>query len=392
MQACICLEGKLKNHREKRLVDTPTSRRLAWLENGIKDLLERQMQEQIMEDIAIIGGLIGVQFVYAGNAVLMGYSMSLGFSSLTIIVFTSLATFLILFPIAFCFERSKWPKNCSLKLIMQISFLSFGGLAFQYTFLKGINLTSPAMGTAMPNLAPGFIFIIAWTFGLEKVNLRNKVSKVKILGTLLCVLGALTMSVMQSLSAPATKKDATVQLSRTPSGFTFDIHKIMGCVYLMVSVLILSSSVVMQAFALGNFPAPMSLGAITSLFGALITAFVQLLGDREPKLGSALLSYGNLICCSVLAGAVSGMCLSFNGWALKKRGPVFVSMFNPIGTVCSVIFSVVTTGDTINIGSLVGMLLMFTGLYSVLWAKGKEGHADGDGLESEFDAERPLLC
>jgi len=29
---------------------------------------------------------------------------------------------------------------------------------------------------------------------------------------------------------------------------------------------------------------------------------------------------------------------------------------------------------------------MFTGLYFVLWAKGKE-----DGLESEFDAEKPLL-
>jgi len=29
---------------------------------------------------------------------------------------------------------------------------------------------------------------------------------------------------------------------------------------------------------------------------------------------------------------------------------------------------------------------MFTGLYFVLWAKGKEG-----GLEREYDAEKPLL-
>lgn len=34
---------------------------------------------------------------------------------------------------------------------------------------------------------------------------------------------------------------------------------------------------------------------------------------------------------------------------------------------------------------------MFTGLYLVLWAKTKEGHANGDGLESESDAEKPLL-
>lgn len=49
-------------------------------------------------------------------------------------------------------------------------------------------------------------------------------------------------------------------------------------------------------------------------------------------------------------GAVSGACVSFNGWAMKKRGPVLVSMFNPISTVCSVILSVVTLGDTVKIG------------------------------------------
>lgn len=36
---------------------------------------------------------------------------------------------------------------------------------------------------------------------------------------------------------------------------------------------------------------------------------------------------------------------------------------------------------------------MFIGLYIVLWAKGKEGYADhgGDSVESEFDANKPLL-
>ncbi|XP_058778199.1 WAT1-related protein At5g47470-like isoform X1 [Vicia villosa] len=348
----------------------------------------------VVEDVTLIGGLIVVQFIYAGNAELMSYSMSLGISPLTIVVFTSIATFLILFPAAFFFERSKWPKNFSLKFMMQIWFLSFGGLAFQFFFLKGINLTSPAMGTAMPNLAPGLIFIIAWTFGLEKVNLSNKYSKLKILGTLLCVLGALTMSIMQSISAPATKKEATLlQSSSTPTNLLFDMKKIIGCIYLIISVLILSSSIVLQAFALGDFPAPMSLSAITSLFGGFMTAVVQKFQGDNLKSGLQLVSFGDIIGFSVLAGGVSGISLSFNGWALKKRGPVFVSMFSPIGTVCSVIFSVFTVGDTVNIGSIGGMFLMFIGLYIVLWAKGKEGYGDhgGDSVESEFDANKPLL-
>ncbi|XP_004511689.1 WAT1-related protein At5g47470 isoform X2 [Cicer arietinum] len=338
----------------------------------------------LVEDVTLIGGLIGVQFIYAGNAELMSYSMSLGISPLTIVVFTSIATFLILFPAAFCFERRNWPKNCSLKFIMQIWFLSFGGLAFQSLFLKGISLTSPAMGTAMPNLAPGLIFIIAWTFGLERVNVNNRYSKIKILGTLLCVLGAFTMSIMQSISAPpATKKETTIQSLSTPSDFLFDIQKIIGCLYLMASVLILSSNVVLQAFALGDFPAPMSLSAITSLFGGFMTAAVQLFEGEELKTGLQLVSFGDLVGFSLLAGGVSGISLSFNGWALKKRGPVFVSMFSPIGTVCSVIFSVFTLGDTVNIGSIGGMFLMFSGLYLVLWAKGKEGYADGGDLSEK---------
>ncbi|MED6157041.1 hypothetical protein PIB30_019702 [Stylosanthes scabra] len=341
--------------------------------------------KRVVEDVVIMGGLIGVQFIYAGNALLMSYAMSLGLTSLTLVIFTSLATFFVLFPVAFYFERTKWPKDCKLKLIMQLLFLSFGGLAFQCLFLKGINLTSPAMGTAMPNLAPGLIFLIAWTFGLEEVNLRNTHSKVKILGTLLCVLGALTMSIMQSISAPPeTGFEATVHLSSTPSEFVFDKHKIIGSLYLLAAVLILSSSVVLQAFVLGDFAAPMSLGAITSLLGAFMTAVVQLLTEHQVKIDWQVLRFRDLIGYSLLAGAASGICLGFNGWALKKKGPVLVSMFSPIATVCSVIFSFVTLGDTINFGSVAGMLLMFTALYLVLWAKDKEGHAKGNnGIEIE---------
>lgn len=47
---------------------------------------------------------------------------------------------------------------------------------------------------------------------------------------------------------------------------------------------------------------------------------------------------------------MSGACVSFNGWAMKKRGPVMVSMFSPFATVISVAFSVLTLGETISLG------------------------------------------
>ncbi|KAF8019323.1 hypothetical protein BT93_G0104 [Corymbia citriodora subsp. variegata] len=361
----------------------PIARGRVKRENGEMAL---RLKKEVLEDAAVIGGLVGVQFVYAGNSVLLSYLLSLGFNPLTLVILSALATFLILSPLAVVFERSLWPKKISLKLMLQLVLISFTGVTlFQSLFLKGIELTSPAMATAMPNLAPGLIFVIAWAIRLEKVKLSCVYSKVKIVGTLLCVAGALAMSLMHS----AGKKEA--KLTSAPSDLVFDKEKIIGCLYLMGAVFVLSSNIVLQAVTLGHFPAPISLCAITSLFGAFTTVALQLIEDYKLLFSLPLVSFENIVGFSALAGIVSGLTVSFNGWAMKKKGPVLVSMFSPVGTVCSVVLSIFTIGDTIKLGSLGGMLLMFTGLYFVLWAKGKESNSPGEGLESEFDAEKPLL-
>ncbi|KAF8117130.1 hypothetical protein N665_0012s0134 [Sinapis alba] len=217
------------------------------------------------------------------------------------------------------------------------------------------------------------------------MNMKCLYSKLKILGTLLCVFGALTMSLMHSASIINDEKD-------NASIFVFDRDRVVGCMYLLGAVFVLSSNVVLQASTLAEFPAPISLSAITALIGVLITTMLQLLQNPNTKVvTSSLVSISNLVGFSLLGGMVSGACVSFNGWAMKKRGPVMVSMFSPIATVISVGFSVVTLGEPVRIGSVGGMALMFIGLYLVLWAKGKEGLSQIDSFESEFDPKKPLL-
>jgi len=82
---------------------------------------------------------------------------------------------------------------------------------------------------------------------LEKVNLSCTYSRVKIVGTLLCVVGALTLSMMQSISAlPKSTEEGTIQSPSPPPNVTFDRHKLIGCLYLLVAILILSSNIVLQ--------------------------------------------------------------------------------------------------------------------------------------------------
>lgn len=92
-----------------------------------------------MEDVAIIGGLIGVQVIYAGNAVLMSYLMSLGLTSLTIVIFTSFATFLILLPFAFYYERSLSLSLCLFLFTFSVLFWDHGKcLNFEDKFHLGV--------------------------------------------------------------------------------------------------------------------------------------------------------------------------------------------------------------------------------------------------------------
>ncbi|KAK4338242.1 hypothetical protein RND71_042729 [Anisodus tanguticus] len=313
-------------------------------------MVSSSRKREIIEDFAIIGGLIGVQFMYAGNSVVSSYLMMLGFKPSSLIILSSLATFLILCPFCFMFERLT---------------------LFQSLFMKGIKLTSPAMATAMPNLAPGLIFLIAWAFGLEKVDLRCKYSRAKIAGTLLCVTGAILMSLMQN--STNDQRDLPSSPPHHKDSF-FDSEKIKGSLYLMAAIV---------AATLGDFPAPISLCAVTSLIGMVLTGIVQFIQQGCLEIGLPLLSI------------VSGACVSFNNWVMRKRGPVLVSVFSPVGTVLTVVLSAVTLRDTITMGSLAGMFLMFTGLYFVLWAKRKEGFLNNNmtnsSSESEYDVEKPLL-
>lgn len=73
---------------------------------SVLKLLEERMTKESIENMLIVGGLVMVQFVYAGNSLLMSYLMSLGLGPFTIVIFSTFATFLILSPFAILFERS----------------------------------------------------------------------------------------------------------------------------------------------------------------------------------------------------------------------------------------------------------------------------------------------
>ncbi|KAK9148239.1 hypothetical protein Scep_006996 [Stephania cephalantha] len=305
------------------------------------------MNSEYLRELAVLVGLVSIQLVVAVYGVLTSRVMALGLSPYVLIIYGSFATFLFYSPLAFIFERKKWPSKLGMKLLGQFVLISFGGVTVsQWLLLTGLNKTSPAVAAAMPNLSPGLIFIMSWIFRFEKVNLKCWYSRTKILGTLLCIIGAILMSF---LHASASKSIST---SPTDAASAIDNDKIIGTLCLMSAVIIFSSLVVLQAAILAEFPAPISICAVTAFIGSVLIAILQLIQEHNLEITSPFIGTGKLILFALLGGIVGGGCNSFGSWAMKAKGPVFVSTFSPIGTVFSVTISAVTLGDIIALGSL----------------------------------------
>ncbi|KAL5999830.1 hypothetical protein ACLOJK_038116 [Asimina triloba] len=63
-------------------------------------------RSELVEEFAIVAGLVVVQIIYAVYAVVASHLLSLGLSALFLVIYGTLATSALLFPFAVCLERT----------------------------------------------------------------------------------------------------------------------------------------------------------------------------------------------------------------------------------------------------------------------------------------------
>ncbi|XP_065031489.1 WAT1-related protein At5g47470-like isoform X1 [Musa acuminata AAA Group] len=351
-----------------------------------------------MEELFIISGNFLVQVTYGVYMVFLNGVFNAGVNPLFLVVFGNSVTAVVLLPFALAFEKKKWPTRLSATLLSHFLLLSLGGVTlFQALMLVGIKKASPDVASAMPNLTPGLIFIISACLRFEKFDACCWYSRAKIMGTLVCLAGVLTMCFLQGTSETPRLANNWSFLLAKPLTLDKAINKdwVLGCFYLLAGVFILSCTTVLQAATMLKFPAPLSLVVITSVMGSSLTALLQLITEGKISVGPTTMSITSIVAIVLLGGVVMGTCMAFQGWCITKKGPVLVSIFCPIQTVSTVVVSAALLGQIISLGSLAGIVLMFAGLYIVLWAKKNETFSMLDvDAEPEVlveDVEKPLL-
>ncbi|KAL6861678.1 hypothetical protein ACP4OV_017378 [Aristida adscensionis] len=346
-----------------------------------------------LENVLVGGGLLVVQCLLAGYVVFVNHLLALGADPLAVVAVSSAALAVFFLPFAVAFERKKWPSKVSATLVVQFVLIALGGNnCVPRTDAAGDQEDDSRGRLRHAQPRPLSRLHHRSLPQLEKFDRACRYTQAKILGTLVCLAGATAMSLLQS---PSSSSAPSTSSSGSPAASGYG-DWLLGCSFLLAAVIAFSLYTVLLAATLASFPAPLTTCAATSGMGAALTAALQAaleggLGVGSPAIGATLVA-GIVVLLVVgggggQGGVMAGACIVFQTWCIGRKGPLFVSVFGPVQTVCSGVLSAALFGQTLSLGSLAGIVLMFCGLYIVLWAKSKESPTveveDGGVLDSE---------
>ncbi|KAL4354833.1 hypothetical protein GQ457_06G041450 [Hibiscus cannabinus] len=360
------------------------------MENGVLGRAEGEMatrmngfKELVLPSMA----MVGVEFTTViGNILVKAAS----FKGKTYFVFTAysyiLSTFVFLL-LASLFKRKATLPPLKFPLFSRIFFFELIMFSGQLCFYKGLQLGSPTVASANSNLIPAFTFILAVIFRLEKVAFTSSTTQAKIIGTITSIFGAFVVifykgpKIISSLTSTSSSSSPVVFMSS-------ESNWIIGGLLQVVTFLLISFGFIIQSQIMKIYPEEITVTFFGKLFGTIISLPVCLL--VEPNLSSWRLGSSLAVVAVLYSGLVEKTLYSvIHIWGIHLKGPVFVASFKPTSIVIAVVMSAIFLGEAIFLGSVIGTLILSTGLYCVLWGKAKEEQEMADA--STINGRAPLL-
>ncbi|KAG9441647.1 hypothetical protein H6P81_017501 [Aristolochia fimbriata] len=271
---------------------------------------------------------------------------------------------IVMLPFAYFLERKIRPK-LTLPLFVELFVLSLLGVSLTLNmYFASLKYTSPTFLASVVNTIASLTFIIAVALRLESLIIKSPKGMAKIFGTLISLAGVMTMSLYKG---PVLKnlRHAPIHIQGNSV-----IHEewVKGSILTVASCITWSIWYIMQAVTLKRYPAQLSLTTWMSFLGAAQSAVFTVIVEHKP---SAWALGFNVDLWSVLYGGVivSGVIIFIQLWCTEQKGPVFVTMFNPVSTVLVAFLAYFVFGERLYTGSIIGSVIVIIGLYLVLWGK-----------------------
>nr|VDD48456.1 unnamed protein product [Brassica oleracea] len=318
-----------------------------------------------VEEYKPVMAMIGLQLCYAGVTLSSRATLVHGTSPRVFILYRQALATICIFPFLYFSRRKSKISSLDLKSFSLIFMVSLIGITInQNLYFEGLYLASSSMGSAMGNINPAVTFLISFLVGYEKVNIKNIRDLAKIAGTVLCVLGAISMTLLRGPKILNSESDFSIAKSNLCWSFWLTLQVPISAYY----------------------PDHLSLSAWMCLLGTIQCAVVTFFLEKDPN-AWILHSFSEFATCLYTGVVASALSFTVQAWVVSKRGPLFSSMFNPLCTVIVTILASLFLQEEIFTGSLIGGLCVIMGLYIVLWGKAKDAMTNQEQRDNKNNSE-----
>ncbi|XP_004485529.1 WAT1-related protein At1g25270-like [Cicer arietinum] len=330
----------------------------------------------VVQDLKPTLLMVVVQIAFAIVNILYKLAVNDGMNLRIVVAYRYIFSTAFIAPLAFFLERKKRTKMSWMILFQSFLCGLFGGALAQNFYLEALALTSATYASAMANLIPAVTFIMALSLGMEKLNLRTKAGKAKIIGTLIGIGGAMVLTFVKGVEIKMGSFH--LNLLHHQNGVVSHPHvtissgkTFLGSLCALASSISYALWLIIQAKMSERYPTHYSSTALMSFWGSLLCIVFALCFERDWnqwKLGWNI----RLLTVTYAGIVVSGAMVAVVSWCVHLRGPLFASVFSPLMLVIVALVSCTMLNEKLHLGSIIGAVLIVCGLYAVVWGKSKE--------------------
>jgi len=308
------------------------------------------------------------QIAFAGMYIIARVSLINGMNHFVFMALRQIIATVAIAPFAYFLERKQRPP-LTWTILFQIFLLASGITVTQNCYIQGLYYTSSTFGSAAQNLLPMFTFAMATLLRLERVNIRSLGGQAKVIGTVISVSGAMIMTLYKG---PVIKVLSSGVEGHLMASNSKPKNLVLGSILVFGSIVTWSASIVFQAPFLKKYPAQLSLTAFACFFGSLQSGLIAVIWERK-KANIWDIGWNFKLLGVVYSGIMcSALGMYVQAWCITKRGPLFVAIFSPLGTVITAIMELIILHVYLRLGSVVGAIVIVLGLYTALWGKAND--------------------